>query len=124
MSYNISTVKSLKIKDLFLKLDSIYNPSYGNWMPEKGEIDLETGKITIQCGCEQEIIGEIIGTEFKVSELHLYGEGSGTFWCDYMTEILKTSTGEMSGTFIWEGGDSICKVVLKDGVLTEEEVEL
>jgi hypothetical protein len=124
MSYNITSVKRIKIDELYLKLSSIYDEKFGDWMPEKGEYDPKTDKMTISCGCEQEITGQIVGNEFKVSEMYLSGEGSGTFWRDVMATILKTSRGKFSATFIWEGGDSVERITVEDGVITVKEVDL
>lgn len=112
------------LKDFRIKLESLYVSERQDWHPEAPKLNVKTGKFSIECGCGQEIIGNIIDGWIHVEEMDLSGEGSGTFWREIMTKAIESSKGEMSATFIWEGGDHIEKIIVKDGIITEKEVEL
>ena len=52
------------------------------------------------------------------------GEGSGTFKHLILDEALKESTGELEAVLVWEGGDSITRFIVKDGEVSESNIEL
>jgi len=64
------------------------------------------------------------GTDIHVSEIENSGEGSGSFESYVLTEALKQSKGKLIATRVWEGGDTIDKLTVIDGVVTEENVDL
>jgi len=61
----------------------------------------------LECGCEQEITGVLVDSNFTVTEFDMIGEGSGTFWEWILEPALKESTGILEATLVWEGGDTI-----------------
>ena len=95
------------------------------WIPEKPEIfNFKTNEVDIECGCEQKILGILNDGMLNVTSLNLTGEGSGALM-DYVIEpALKLSKGYLEATIIWEGGDSVTKLIVSDGVLTNEPIEL
>lgn len=78
----------------------------------------------MECGCEQLIKGILKDGIIHVTELEMYGEGSGVFKGWILDEALKQSKGELEAVLVWEGGDSITRLKVKDGVIEETDVEL
>lgn len=59
----------------------------------------------------------------EIKKFSWYGDGSG-YCMDYLTDtILPKTTGEAEIMFIWEGGDSITGLHVKDGVVTKKNVK-
>lgn len=124
MSYNIDNWKTKKLKALEVPL-SAFKQYRADWHPEI-ERDAEMpNSLTLHCGCGQEIKGVEINTgKITVTDLDMDGEGSGVFYREVFLLALKQSTGELEAVLIWEGGDSINRLIVKDGDVKEEKVEL
>lgn len=60
----------------------------------------------------------------EVEKIDISGEGSGTAMAWIFRPAFEDSTGKFSAMTVWEGGDSICRITVEDGVYEEEEVEL
>jgi hypothetical protein len=52
------------------------------------------------------------------------GEGSGTALSWIIEPALADSTGKLVAVRVWEGGDSIDRLTVVDGVVTTEQIEL
>ena len=121
MSYNITNWNNKRIKNLKIPLsviedtvsscdfstEIILNPFSVKIIDEdfiKGSID--------ECGI------------VAVSSISVLGEFSGEIYEDLVKKILAESTGEIEVLTIWEGGDSIWRLTVKDGIVKEVEVEL
>ena len=134
MSYNIDTWKTKKLENLVIPLNALYEGVNENWKPEQPKIidwvtdenGMVAMKVEIECGGGQLIKGTIIDKHSKlyVTEIDMSGEGSGSFMYKIFEHALKQATGELTAVCIWEGEDSITRLIVKDGVLTEERVEL
>ncbi len=125
MSYNIDTFKVKKLENLIIPLKAFFKHERTDWHPEQPRIvNAETMEIVMECGCEQLIKGILKDGAIHVTELQMYGEGSGTFKGWILDEALKQSTGELEAVLVWEGGDSITRLIVSDGVVTETKVEL
>jgi len=121
MSYNIDKWKTKKINNLRIPIQSFFTNSRKDWHPNK-EYD-ENGLLTLTM-FESEIKGKVIDGILEISSINIEGEGSGTS-IDWIIEpALKDSTGELIASCIWEGGDSINKLIVKDGVVKWEDIEL
>jgi len=70
-----------------------------------------------------ELEGVLNDGNISVSKIHHSSEGSGHTWDDLL-EALKHSKGNLIATQVWEGGDSITKLIVKDGVVEQEEIEI
>lgn len=121
MSYNVDSWKTKKLKNLRIPLTSFVKHPRKDWHPEK--ILNEDGTVTIEC-MESTIIGTVTDDVLTVKELHINGEGSGTFLNWIFEPALADSTGELVAVRIWEGGDSIDRLTVKDGAVSSEAVEL
>lgn len=124
MSYNIDTIKIKKLDNLVIPVKAFYEGSQ-NWMPKQPEItNLETNEVRISCGCGQQIKGILKEGNIHISSLDLSGEGSGSLMGEVIENAFKQSTGSLEMVMVWEGGDSITKMTVVDGVITETGVEL
>lgn len=122
MSYNIDTFKIKKLENLEIPLSAFFEHERSDWHPEK-EFD-ENGKLTLNCGCEQEINGYVDNNILKVESMDMYGEGSGTFVNWILEPALKKSKGVLEASCVWEGGDSINKLIVHDGILKWEDIDI
>ncbi len=124
MSYNIDTWKTKKLENLNIPISAFYKHQRDDWHPNKNMLDIDTKEIELECGCGQIIKGTLNNDILIVSEFKMHGEGSGTFKRLILDEALKESTGELEAVLVWEGGDSITRLIVKDGEISELEVEL
>lgn len=126
MSYNIDTWKVKKLENLTIPLKSLYVSSRSDWHPDQPEInDPETMKIKIEGGSEGFIIeGFLNNGVITVTKIELYGERSGSFKHYVLDNALKDSSGELEVVLVWEGGDLITKLKVKDGIIEENDIEL
>ena len=123
MSYNIDRWKVKKLRNLRIPLTSFFKHERKDWHPKK-KLE-EDGSLTLD-GCFEEIVihGTVEGGVLCVDRLKCVGEGSGTFCHWILDPALADSTGLLEVVRIWEGGDSIDRLTVKDGVLTNEEIDL
>ncbi len=125
MSYNIDTWKTKKLENLVIPLKAFYEHERKDWHPKEPTItNAETMEVELECGCEQTIKGVLKDGLLTVTEFEMYGEGSGTFKSWILDEALRQSKGELEAVLVWEGGDSITRLKVKDGILEEDNVEL
>jgi hypothetical protein len=112
------------MEDFQIPLDSLYESERKDWHPEKPQIiDLQTFKVKLDMGCEQEIVGTLEDPKIlKVESMSLSGEGSGTLMHYVLEHAFGESTGELQLNLTWEDGSlSIMKV--SEGNLTHEDYE-
>lgn len=125
MSYDIDTWKTKKLDNLIIPLKAFYESKRTDWHPSQPEIiDAEIMEVELECGCEQHIEGILKDELLTVTKFNMYGEGSGSFKRYVLDNALKQSTGELEAILIWEGGDSITRLKVKDGVISEDEIDL
>ena len=122
MSYNVDTFKVKKLSNLTIPLFAFFEHERSDWHPEK-EYD-ENGKLTLRCGCEQKITGSVDNNILKVESIDMSGEGSGTFINWILESALKKSKGNLEAFCVWEGGDCINKLLVNDGTVNWEDIEL
>lgn len=122
MSYNVDTWKLKKLRGLMIPLASFFKHERKDWHPKKTLNN--DGTLTLECGCEQEIVGRIEGERLMIVKIDMAGEGSGTFINWILGPALEDSTGELEAVCVWEGGDTINRLKVKDGAVEWEDVEL
>lgn len=122
MSYNIDTFIVKQLEDLKIPVSSFFIHERDDWHPEK-KID-ENGKLTLLCGCGQEIVGVVDGDMINIESISMSGEGSGTFVNWILESALKHSTGKLVASCVWEGGDSIKKLTVNNGKVEWEEIDI
>jgi len=62
------------------------------------------------------------GWRLDVDEIYFQGEKSGTFYQEIIKPMLKLSAGKLEAILIWEGGDSIIRLSVEDGKITQVEL--
>jgi len=118
MSYNINTWKTKKIDSLKIPLTEIQK------LPDVEIELLPENKVCIIGTSEMfEIEGTLEGDKVAVSKIEAGGESSGSTWNELLA-CLRTSTGKLIATQVWERGDSITRLKVKDGIVEEEEIEI
>ena len=124
MSYDIDTWKTKKLENLNVQISAFYKHERDDWHPQQlTVIDAKKMEVELECGCEQLIKGTLKDGILNITKFEMYGEGSGTFKSWILDEALKESTGELEAVLVWEGGDSITRLNVKDGEISELEVE-
>lgn len=122
MSYNIDTWKTKELKDFSIPLIELKEEE--DYL-EKPELDLETGLLSFAGRSEGfELQGHKDGDVLVVERILNYGEASGTMQKYLEEDIFPHSTGLLHAVLIWEGGDSITRLTVKDGFVTSEGIEL
>lgn len=118
MSYNITTWKTKSMNGLVIPVSAIKDLPYV-------VVDVDDHNVFFAGGtCEMfDISGAMHGNSVCVEKLEYSGEGSGHEW-DAFKRMLSQSMGELIASQVWEGGDSITRLIVKDGSVTEENVEI
>ena len=125
MSYNIDRWRTKKLNNLVVPLTAFYKHERTDWHPSQPKIvRTETNEVELECGCEQVIYGVLKNGLLTITEFDMAGEGSGTFYNWILAPALKESTGKLEAVLIWQGGDSINRLKVKDGVIILEDIEL
>jgi len=122
MSYNISYWKPKVLIDLKIPVASLCKHPRTDWHPEAEELMDNIVRFHL-FGEESYIIGSVTDGVISVSEIELAGEGSGTVMSWILKPALKDSKGKLIVTRVWEDGDSIDRLTVIDGVITEKEID-
>lgn len=121
MSYNIDTWKVKKLDQLAIPVAALCE---GNDYFEAPQLNIKTGMFTIDGMDGTAVYGRIDGDLIYVVEIHCHGEGSGNTYRNVLLPAFKKSTGTLIVSCVWEGGDSLSRLTVKDGSVTEEDIEL
>jgi hypothetical protein len=122
VSYNIDTFKVKKLKQLRIPLEALYKLQRNLSVTE---VDEEIPHITFKSGEGEPMIwGKAAGSWLEVEGLEVYGEWSGTLMRDLIAPALEESTGVFEASLVWEGGDSINRLIVKDGNVTWEDIDI
>lgn len=129
MAYEISRWQTKRLENLRIPVKAFSAGERPDWHPDEVQVvDLATMEVTMRCGCEQQIRGFLKdgkdGLDIEVTGLDMEGEGSGNFWHYSLEPALKRSTGHLEAVLIWEGGDSVSRFRVDDGVVSNEQIEL
>ncbi len=126
MAYDIDTFELKELDNLLIPLKAFYKSSKKDWHPESR--NNEDGSITLS-GCDgPEITGWAGGwikyPILRVTVIKIRGEGSGYFMKEIVEPALKESTGKLTASCVWAGGDSTSKLIVEDGKVTWENIEI
>ena len=121
MSYNIDTFKVKELKYFIIPVDSIYKSDRKDWYFER--INQDDGTVLFE-NIETSIKGIVKDNLFHVSEIDCSGEGSGFIMNEILIPAFKDSKGYLEAICIWEGGDSITRLIVNDGIVKEKNIEL
>ncbi len=118
MSYNITSINILSI-DARISVDDIrwLYGMLGGW-PEANFVSdthrkLQRGAITASAS------GEVALETFE-----WHGEGSGNAFHDHMADVASSIRGHVEAVVIWEGGDRITGLRIRDRVMTQPAVRM
>ena len=126
MSYNIDTCRVKKIINLVIPMTALYPTTVDkSWLPKLPQItNTDTMDVLIVGGAEGfKIEGVLKNGTIEVVNFKVFGEGSGTFMGEVLKPALEQSTGELELILIWEGGDTVERLTVKDGVIEETPIE-
>lgn len=121
VAYNISKWKTKKLTDLRIPVASFFKHNRSDWHPERE--DAPDGLTTFHL-MESYIIGRIDGVILCVTDIKMSGEGSGRFVNWILEPALKDSSGELMASCVWEGGDSINQIRVKDGKVEWVDIDI
>ena len=121
MSYNIDTWKVKELDRLVIPVKALCE---GNDYFNAPELNIETGMFTINGMDGTYLNGRIDSDMFHVAEIQCRGEGSGSTYRNVLLPALEQSGGALIVACVWEGGDSLSKLIVTDGKVTEEDIEL
>jgi len=121
MSYNVDMWRTKELVDLRVPVASLFKHERTDWHPSR-EAEAN-GEITFSI-FESRITGTVDDGILAVTSIVVYGEGSGVA-LDWIVEpALKDSTGVLVASRIWEGGDYIDLLTVRDGVLIAEAIDI
>ena len=122
MSFNIDTWKAKELRSFRIAMESLH---YKENYLDHPTVDVQTGILTFTGRAEGfKLRGVQNGPWLDVDSIKLHGEASGTMQEWLKEAIFPHSTGLLSAVLVWEGGDTIERLTVKDGVVEEEEIEL
>jgi hypothetical protein len=121
VSYNCDTWKTKSLVNLRIPLSAFYEHPRRDWHPTFVKEADGRERIT---DFAFTLAGTVLDEIFSVQEISIAGEGSGTFINWILEPALKKSTGELVAVCVWEGGDSINRLIVKDGTVTWKDIEL
>lgn len=116
MAYNVTTWKTKELENLQIPVASLYKHEN----PDRED----EGVTSVFSWGEASITGVVEGDCLKVTDVDISGEGSGHALRLIFEPALADSRGRLVATRIWEGGDSIDRLTVVDGVVTTESVEV
>lgn len=122
MSYNIDNWKTKELVDLQIPVASLFKNSRRDWHPQRTNND--DGSVEYRIMETNVIKGTINDDILFVSSIVCIGEGSGTAMNLILEPALSDSTGRLVASCVWEGGDSINRLTVDDGLVTWEEIEI
>ena len=120
MSYNIDAWKTKKLENLEIPVKEFFTHKRDDFHPEM----TKEGEQTTLSDGENEIVGIEKDGILHITSIAVCGEFSGTFYEDILKPALTKSTGKLKAITIWEGGDSVMKLSVKNGEIKESQVDL
>lgn len=121
MSYNITTWNVKTLDGLAIPVNALCDGDYF----KAPVLDTKTGAFSIYGMDGTYIKGAIKGDGYiHVTEIQCYGEGSGSTYRKVLLPALEQSVGTLIVSCVWEGGDDLSRLTVRDGVVTEEEIDI
>lgn len=120
MSYDITFWKTKELVDLRIPVASLYKHKRADYHPVREDRD----DVAVFWMGEFEIKGTVQDGWLHVADIYGSGECSGTVVSQVFEPALADSTGRLVAARVWEGGDSIDRLTVVDGVVTIESIEL
>jgi hypothetical protein len=136
MGYDVTTWKTKELQSLTIPVNALFADP--DWQPEQSVDFALDATFTLRWG-ESYIKGAPVGEPvtqrngflppdstqmFAVDEISVHGEGSGYLLWKVIKPALEKSKGRLVAARIWEGGDSVDRLVVVDGDVNEQDVDL
>lgn len=121
MSYNCDMWKTKLINNFKIPIASLYKHHRDDWHPER--INNDDGSVIFEIG-ETKLHGIIENEWLVVKSIKCTGEGSGTAMDFILEPAFEDSVGELIASLIWEKGDTINELTVKDGKVSWENIEI
>ena len=118
MSYNVTAFNIKEITGLHIRIEDV---PYHMDIEHVASGDDATYDL-IGCGESQRIEGVCADGFIHVADIKFRGEFSGSLW-GWFIEFLGETKGKLNAVVVWEGGDTIERLIVNDGVVTEESLE-
>lgn len=113
MSYNISDWQTIELDHLVIPIE-LFDESDLTWK--------RRSKLSVQLAESGGIEGHTEENEnlIIVDSIEVRGEGSGRNYEDILKPALAKSTGTLEAFLVWEEGDKMIVLSVKDGAVNEE----
>jgi len=121
MSYNCDTFKVKQIENFCIPIQSFFKHKRTDQHPER--INHDDGTVTLSFG-EFCLFGKIKNNIFVCEDIDISGEGSGWIMNEVLEPAFRDSTGKLIASCVWEGGDSINRLIVDDGNVSWENIEI
>lgn len=121
MSYNCDLFKVKKLENFKIPIASLYKSDRTDWHPDRKIKEDGTETFVI---LETTITGIVKNDILTVQSIDCSGEGSGAVMNYILEPAFQDSTGELIVSCVWEGGDSINRLIVKGGKVKWEEIEI
>ncbi len=129
MSYNIST---FKLKNINITLPKSFSMEQFYEKTHKKKLDWLTpiefhSDGTWNYGEEYQgfsMEGLVTDKGLEVTHITCSGDGSGHDYSDILLPLFEKYKGDLECVQIWEGGDSIQRTTITNGIVKEEEIDL
>lgn len=122
MSYNCSIFKTKKLENFKIPVASLYKPELSDWHLNRTNND--DGTVTFDGMEETNLSGVIENKIFICQSINCSGEGSGFYMREILEPAFMDSSGELIASCIWECGDSINQLIVKNGNVKWEDIEI
>lgn len=126
MSYNISRWMTKRLENLVIPLDALFETTSG-WAPELPILKDWKDGITLEIRIAEDgfIVGKLLEeNRVAVQEIQCSGGGSGSFFHEVLRPALLLSSGVLEAVQLWEGGDTINRLLVKEGRVRYERIRL
>ncbi len=121
MSYNIDSIMILETQDLRINArEAFLLAARPHELPKYcflKDLTPEFARIT----ANDQRLSEV---ELRIERFHWCGEGSGTSWSYICEKVAPHIKGRLRGLLVWEGGDEIEFLQIKDGVVRTCPIEI
>jgi len=136
MSYNVTTWKTKKLRNLTIPVNALF--AVPDWQLNQSVDDGLGGTFAQRWG-KSYIKGALVGEPvtqrngflppdstqmLAVDEISASGDGSGSLLWKVINPALEKGKGRLVAVRIWEGGDSVDRLVVVDGDVNEQDVDL
>lgn len=132
MSYNVSKWETRHLRHLRLSIGLLYagvntsfRPAPWKFIPDSG------GCIRIvwhdRCFIDGQFLvkDRVVGSSvIEVSKICMEGDASGIVYNEALLPALHASAGELEVVLIWEGGDYVHRLKVKDGDVIEKAIAI